>query len=205
MARRRTYSTEAVVEAAKDTFWRLGYDGAAVSDLEAATGLSRSSLYQAFGSKRRLFADALDAYISGFIGPLLAPLEAPEADGACVDRFVRHLAEVFTGDGLAARYGCLWANSIVARGRNDTTDVDVRAAEYWERLHNAYANGLRHASLLERDGLTPPEDRAGILAAATFGGWLTVPIDGRRAVAVCEAMLAELASWRRSPADAGQS
>lgn len=205
MARRRTYSTEAVVEAAKDTFWRLGYDGAAVSDLEAATGLSRSSLYQAFGSKRRLFADALDAYIGGFIGPLLAPLESQHADGACVDRFVRHLAEVFTGDGLAARYGCLWANSIAARGRRDDSDVDVRAAEYWERLQNAYANGLRHSALLERAALNAPEERAGILTAATFGGWLTVPIDGRRAVAVCDAMLAELASWRRSSADAGPS
>ncbi|MGH7686385.1 MAG: TetR/AcrR family transcriptional regulator [Candidatus Dormibacteria bacterium] len=190
-----------MVEAAKDAFWRLGYDGAAVSDLEAATGLSRSSLYQAFGSKRRLFAEALDAYIEGFIGPLLAPLEAPQADGACVDRFVRHLAAVFTGDGLPARYGCLWANSIAARGRHGDADVDVRAAEYWERLQNAYANGLRHAALLERAGLIPPEERAGILAAATFGGWLTVPIDGRRAVAVCHAMLAELASWRRPPAN----
>ena len=87
MSRGRSYRVETVLEAAKETFWRLGYDGAAISDLEAATGLSRSSLYQAFGSKPRLFARVLDTYISGFIGPLLEPLEAKSAPGDAVDRF----------------------------------------------------------------------------------------------------------------------
>lgn len=195
MSRGRTYRIEAVLEAAKETFWRLGYDGAAVSDLEAATGLSRSSLYQAFGSKPRLFAWVLDAYICSFIGPLLEPLEATGAPADAVDRFVRDLGELFVAGGMPSRYGCLWVNSIVEFAGRDGAPVDVRAAEFWDRLHGAYSNGLRCAASRERDDLTPFEDRAGLLAAATFAAWLTVRADAARARSVCERMLMEMSSW----------
>ena len=197
MSRGRTYRIETVLEAAKETFWRLGYDGAAVSDLEAATGLSRSSLYQAFGSKRRLFACVLDAYICGFVGPLLEPLEAKRAPADAVDRFVRQLRELFVEDGLPSRYGCLWVNTIVEFAGREEAPVDVRATEFWDRLNAAYSNGLRCAAARERDDLTSNEDRAGLLAAATFAGWLTVRVDAARAQAVCDRMLTEMSMWWR--------
>lgn len=198
MSRGRTYRIEAVLDAAKETFWRLGYDGAAVSDLEAATGLSRSSLYQAFGSKPRLFACVLDAYICSFIGPLLEPLEEEGAAADAVDRFVRQLRELFVADGLPSRYGCLWVNSIVEFAGREGAPVDVRAAEFWDRLNRAFTNGLRYAAPRERDDLTPSEDRAGLLAAATFAGWLTVRVDAGRAQSVCDRMLMEMSSWWRA-------
>lgn len=195
MSRGRTYRIESVLEAAKETFWRLGYDRAAVSDLEAATGLSRSSLYQAFGSKPRLFASVLDTYIRGVIGPMLEPLEAKGAPADAVDRFVHGLRELFVDGGLPSRYGCLWVNAIVEFAGRDDAPVDVRAAEFWDRLNGAFRNGLRCAAPRERDGLTPSEDRAGLLAAATFAGWLTVRVDATRAQSVCDRMLMEMSSW----------
>ena len=203
MSRGRTYRLEDVLEAAKEAFWRLGYDGAAVSDLEAATGLSRSSLYQAFGSKPRLFACVLDTYICGFIGPLLAPLEAEDAPADAVERYVRALRELFVADGLPSRYGCLWVNSIVEFAGRDDAPVDVRAAEFWDRLNRAFINGLRCAGPRERDDLTPSDDRAGLLAAATFAGWLTVRVDATRAQSVCDRMLMEMSSWWRPAGVAG--
>lgn len=197
MARRRTYSTDAVVEAAKDAFWRLGYEGAAISDLEAATGLSRSSLYQAFKSKEALFGVALDAYIRDFMGPLLQPMESADAAPDSAERFVQSLAELYEGDGLAGRYGCLWVNSISDLNGRDGLRVDTRSMEFWDRLCAAYTNALHHGAARERPGLTRVEDRARLLASATVGCWLGVRIDGRRAVEGCNAMLRELASWRQ--------
>lgn len=202
MSRGRTFRIEPVLEAAKETFWRLGYDGATVKDLEAATGLSRSSIYQAFGSKPRLFACALHAYICGVVGPQLEPLEAEDASEVAVERYVRNLRELFAEDGLPARYGCLWVNSIVEFAGRDGAPADVRAAEFWDRLNGAFSNALRCAASRERDGLTPSEDRAGLLAAATFAGWLTVRVDARRAQSVCDRMLMEMSSWWRPAADA---
>src|SRR3974390_619009 len=43
-------------------FWRQGDDGASLSDLTRELGVSRPSLYAAFGSKQALFLKALDLY-----------------------------------------------------------------------------------------------------------------------------------------------
>lgn len=43
-------------------FWRKGYEATSLTDLLAATGLSKSSLYATFGGKRELFLAAFDAY-----------------------------------------------------------------------------------------------------------------------------------------------
>src|SRR6185312_14988139 len=71
MARTRAYDQGTVVVAAKQMFWQRGLEGTAIGDLEAATGLSRSSLYLAFGTKRALFDAALANYFDTFIDPLL--------------------------------------------------------------------------------------------------------------------------------------
>ncbi|HKJ23740.1 MAG TPA: helix-turn-helix domain-containing protein, partial [Myxococcota bacterium] len=38
-----------------ELFWLRGYDGAGISELLGAMGISRQSLYDTFGSKRELF------------------------------------------------------------------------------------------------------------------------------------------------------
>jgi AcrR family transcriptional regulator len=72
MARTRSFSSEQVVEAAQGVFWRRGCQQAAIGDLERAIRLSRSSLYGAFGTKKAIFDQALDAYLAGFVGSRLA-------------------------------------------------------------------------------------------------------------------------------------
>ena len=43
-------------------FWKHGYAGTALGDLEAATKLGRQSLYGAFGDKRGLFTRVVERY-----------------------------------------------------------------------------------------------------------------------------------------------
>jgi AcrR family transcriptional regulator len=45
--------------------WRRGYAGASLSELTAAMGITRPSLYAAFGNKEELFNKALDIYLGG--------------------------------------------------------------------------------------------------------------------------------------------
>lgn len=51
-----------ILDKAMKVFWQLGYAGTSVQDLVDATGLGRSSLYNAFGSKRQLYEEALNRY-----------------------------------------------------------------------------------------------------------------------------------------------
>ena len=43
-------------------FWTKGYEGASLTDLTEAMGITRPSLYAAFGNKESLFRKALDLY-----------------------------------------------------------------------------------------------------------------------------------------------
>jgi AcrR family transcriptional regulator len=46
-------------------FWIKGYEGASISDLTDAMGISRPSLYAAYGNKEELFRKALERYGEG--------------------------------------------------------------------------------------------------------------------------------------------
>lgn len=51
-----------MIDAAVDVFWRHGYAATSINELTAATGLSRSSLYQRFQDKDGLFREAVTKY-----------------------------------------------------------------------------------------------------------------------------------------------
>ncbi|PIV78643.1 MAG: hypothetical protein COW54_08215 [Rhodobacteraceae bacterium CG17_big_fil_post_rev_8_21_14_2_50_63_15] len=59
---KRSYVEAEVLEAPMRAFWAHGHQGTSMSDLVAATGLNRGSLYAGFGNKRDLFLLVLKHY-----------------------------------------------------------------------------------------------------------------------------------------------
>ncbi len=62
MARPQEFDKQQVLNKAMKLFWQKGFVATSLSDLLAATGLSKSSLYATFGSKHELMLSALDNY-----------------------------------------------------------------------------------------------------------------------------------------------
>jgi len=62
VGRPREFCTENALAAALKVFWRKGYEAASLTDLTDAMGITRPSLYCAFGNKEELFKKALDLY-----------------------------------------------------------------------------------------------------------------------------------------------
>lgn len=60
--RPRGFDPDEALERATEVFWRQGYEGASVSDLTAAMGINKPSLYAAYGSKEELFRKAVARY-----------------------------------------------------------------------------------------------------------------------------------------------
>lgn len=60
--RPREFCLDAALAAALGVFWSKGYEGASMADLTAAMGITKPSLYAAFGNKEQLFHKALDLY-----------------------------------------------------------------------------------------------------------------------------------------------
>ncbi len=64
-------------------FWDRGYEGTSFDELVGAMGISASSFYNTFGSKERLYQEAVDAYAAKsatwFVGELEAAGDARSA------------------------------------------------------------------------------------------------------------------------------
>ena len=60
--RPRKFDPDEVLDDIIDVFWELGYDAADTETLSKRTGLTKPSLYNAFGSKEDLFVAAVNRY-----------------------------------------------------------------------------------------------------------------------------------------------
>ncbi len=102
--RPRSFATEDVLEKAMIVFWRHGYEGASLGRLQAATGLTPPSIYNAFGSKEGLYEACLDHYAGSVGAQHVATLSRP-ASRAGVRAFLLAAAREFTRDGMPS--GCM--------------------------------------------------------------------------------------------------
>lgn len=62
MARTAHYDRQTALEKAVCLFWERGYHATSMKQIEQALDMRPGSIYAAFGSKDRLFSEALDAY-----------------------------------------------------------------------------------------------------------------------------------------------
>lgn len=142
MGRTQGFDTDAAVRCAREVFWESGYEDAAIPALESATGLNRSSIYNAFGSKRGLFDAAVDSYLDEVVRPLLRPLTAtPVAPDAIVEYLARLRHAFLDESSPASANGCLLINSANAPIARDSAVREVVAA-YRQELRSAIGRGV---------------------------------------------------------------
>jgi AcrR family transcriptional regulator len=104
MGRARTFDADEALDRAMTVFWTKGYEGASLSDLTEAMGISRPSLYAAYGNKEELFRKALERYGEGPSAYERAALAQPTAR-AVAEGLLRGAADVQTDPATPA--GCL--------------------------------------------------------------------------------------------------
>ncbi|MDE3206595.1 MAG: TetR/AcrR family transcriptional regulator [Acidobacteriota bacterium] len=140
MGRPRTFDDETAVDRAMDVFWRQGYRGTTPEDLARAVGVGKGSLYNAFGSKRELFARALDRYRD--VQAVLVD-QVLDAEGPIKDRIARALALVIDMNVAdPERRGCLAVNTAAELAGFDD-DATERVEAMFERTARAFGNAVR--------------------------------------------------------------
>ena len=143
--RPREFCIDAALAAALRVFWSKGYEGASLNDLTEAMGVTRPSLYAAFGNKEALFRKALDLYEREKLAFISEALEAPTARGVA-ERFLRNALDVQTS--TSGPRGCLNVISSVACGAEaDSIRAEVIArrasseAAMYQRFERAHVEG----------------------------------------------------------------
>ena len=108
MGRPRTFDTEIATAQALEAFWARGYNATSVDDLCKVMGLSRSSIYEAFGSKYGVWTAALELYERRTVVRLGEVLRCTRPVRAAVETFLL----MFVDNAVAGpgRRGCFLGN-----------------------------------------------------------------------------------------------
>ena len=113
----KQYDEARVLDRAMAAFWVNGYEATSISDLVAATGINRGSLYHAFTDKRGLFLRALEHYDRQHREDFLAALARTHPPReAILASFQQVVAAARSG---RDRKGCLLVNTALEVSPHD--------------------------------------------------------------------------------------
>lgn len=144
MARPREFKLDDAVEKAMHVFWQHGYRGTSMPDLLEGMGLTRGSLYKAFGSKKELFLQALARYERDYVTAGVNLLMESNGDGG--SRIIAVFESALQGvDGGETR-GCLLCNT-VAEADDETITAEVQRME--KELTAAFRTALKEEPVAE--------------------------------------------------------
>ena len=79
MGRPAKFDRNAAVEQVMHEIWRNGFEACSVKNLSETLGITRSSFYNAFGSREALFLEALELYFTQSPDKVLAHMEKEDS------------------------------------------------------------------------------------------------------------------------------
>lgn len=193
MGRMPSFDRSVVVDAARDVFWQRGYAEAGIAELEEATGLTRSSIYNAFGSKRGLFDAVLAAYLDDVVRTRLRPLGG--GDPGALEAYVDEMRTAIADDAPRARLGCLLLNAGSSPLASDDAEVRALVSGYTAEMRGA----IRAAVADRRPDLAPDavDALAAVCASLVVAGLTLARADRDASLATLASIASTLTSWGR--------
>ncbi|WP_050605629.1 TetR/AcrR family transcriptional regulator [Ruegeria sp. 6PALISEP08] len=139
MPRKPAYDRDALIAKARDIFWRQGWAGTSLKDLERELKLKPGSFYAAFGSKDALYALTLESYANEGVARIkalaekLGPKEALKAQPRLVIEAVENPTKA-----------CMLAKTFAELQAKDH-DLADQAARHMTEMKACFAELFRSA------------------------------------------------------------
>lgn len=143
MGRPSKFDRQAAVETAMNEIWNNGLEASSAKSLSERLGITRSSFYNAFGSREALFKEALALYFSNTPDRVLAHVAADASVLAVLTGMFRDVCRVRAADPKAR--GCMAVNCVAELVGVDETLGPVMEAAVRHSL-NRFENLLRQAA-----------------------------------------------------------
>ena len=160
----KKYDSGKVTDAAMRQFWARGYQGSSVSDLVAATGINRASLYNGYGEKRGLFLESLRRYDrlerAAFLDRLARDLPPRDAIAAAFDAAASGRRD--------APDGCLLVNTALELAPHDP-EMQALVTAAFDGVQSFFRDRIRAA---QRDGTVSAGADAEATAQTLLGPFL---------------------------------
>jgi len=121
MARPREFDMQEALNAAMSAFWERGYEATSTQDLLDAMGLTKGSLYKAFGDKHNLFLLSLQDYLDRLFEKMKESVESahdPVQSLTALMGIVENLCCV-------TPKGCFAVNTVVELSQRDEQASDI--------------------------------------------------------------------------------
>lgn len=171
-----SFDRNMALDLAMHTFWRYGYEGASITTLTSAMGITPPSLYSAFGDKQALYLEALAHYMRRSEVDLELLLESSTTAYQAMERMLFSAAIQQTKNGQPR--GCMLMSARVnsppdspidkaiiklrrsvrriveQRIQKGIRDGDVPAHAVAADLANLHVAVLQGMSVMARDGAT---------------------------------------------------
>lgn len=142
MVRPTEFDAEQALGSATRLFWRQGYANTSLSQLVEEMGISRSSLYAAFGDKRSLFTMAVQRYNAGY-SEIVEQISSSNDPAFAMELYFSQVRLQHQGWRLGD--GCLIVNSLL-----EFADIDVELAtlarDQLKAVNIAFRQCFRQAS-----------------------------------------------------------
>ncbi|GJM22997.1 MAG: TetR family transcriptional regulator [Planctomycetota bacterium] len=174
MPRHKAFVREEALERAMDLFWAKGYEAASLQELVKHMGIGRSSLYDTFGSKHELWAEALSLYGRRMQELMLAPLRG---DGSPRERIAKLFAGVIERKSSGELPSCLLMKALLTTGEHceDTAECARASVAKLEQELCAVLHEARQAG--ELGSKESPERLARVLVALLHGLGVSASVD----------------------------
>jgi AcrR family transcriptional regulator len=197
--RPRTFDIDQALDQAMTVFWKHGYQDASMHELTEAMGLSKPSLYAAFGDKEALYLKGLQRYLALLVERHAARLNDEPEGRMAVEGFLRSLAAMLADPGLPG--GCFIINGTADCGGSTipaSVEMALRSALQGtealvrERLERAEKDGQLPA------GMTPQAMAA--LFSSLIAGLAVLAKSGAGLPKLMTVIDTAMAVWPKMPA-----
>ncbi|MEP6784413.1 MAG: TetR/AcrR family transcriptional regulator [Sphingomonadales bacterium] len=145
--RPREFCVDMALAAALRVFWTKGFESTSMTDLTEAMGISKPSLYAAFGNKEDLFHKALDLYESEKLAYTRVALEQPTARKVA-EHIMRGALDAQTaGDGPKGCMGVIHSVACSPEAESIKADVVARRKSSQAALVERFERAKREDDL----------------------------------------------------------